>query len=97
MLEDQALRLTVTENQSPYFFCNHFVKNLHYLEFFWFAFSRIGTEYGEIQFVCGKYGPENLRIMTLFTHSIVNSNLVLFGGVIYVKQYFSDKDDEVSS
>ena len=38
-----------------------------YSEFFWSVFSRIRTEYGEILGNAGKYGPEKLRIRTLFT------------------------------
>ena len=44
-----------------------------YLKFFWSVFSRIRTEYGEIRSIsvfspnAGKYGPEKLRIWTLFT------------------------------
>ena len=49
-----------------------------YSEFFWSVFSLIRTEYGEIrstnvfEFVristnAGKYGPEKLKIWTLFT------------------------------
>ena len=35
-----------------------------YLKIFWSIFSRIWTEYGEI---IRKYGPEKLKIRTLFT------------------------------
>ena len=43
-----------------------------YLELFWSIFSLIWTEYGEIYLSVfspneGKYGPEELRIRTLFT------------------------------
>ena len=35
-------------------------------EFFWSLFSRIWTDYGGIS--AKKYGPEKLRIWTLFAH-----------------------------
>ena len=48
-----------------------------YSEFFWSVFSRIRTEYGEIQSIgnakcpnAGKYGPEKPRIRILFTQCL---------------------------
>ena len=40
-----------------------------HLEFFWSVFCHIWTEYVSlrIQSKCGKYGPEEFRIQTLFT------------------------------
>ena len=56
------------------FFENHENKSLQalrekypYSEFFWFVFSRIWTEYTEyLSQNAKKYGPEKLRIRTLF-------------------------------
>ena len=55
---------------------------------FWSEFSHIRTEYGEIWSICiqfewGKYGPEKLRIRTLFMQcneliAIWNFSLVLY-------------------
>ena len=51
-------------------------ENCPHSYFFWFVFSRIRTEYGEIhlvvsvriQFECGKIRTRKLQIRTLFTH-----------------------------
>ena len=48
-------------------------KNFLYSKFFWSSFSHIWTEYGDLQSKsvfspnAEKYGPEKLRIRTLFT------------------------------
>ena len=45
-------------------------ENSPYSEFFWSVFSRIWTEYGDLSVFspnAGQYGPEKLRIRTLFT------------------------------
>ena len=44
-----------------------------YSEFTWSLFSRIWTEYGDFPnfSIARKYGPEKLRIQTLFTHCYV--------------------------
>ena len=47
-------------------------EKLPYSDIFWSVFFRIQSEYGELRSFfpySGKYGPENLRIRTLFTHS----------------------------
>ena len=41
-------------------------ENFPQTEFSWSVFSRIWTEYGEVCPNAGKYGPEKLRIRTLF-------------------------------
>ena len=56
-----------------------------YSEFFWSVFSRIRTDYGEIQYLsvftpnAGKYGPEKPRIRLHFSRSeyIQDSNLII--------------------
>ena len=39
-----------------------------YSEFFWFVFSALGLNMERFNPNAGKYGPEKLRISTLFTH-----------------------------
>ena len=56
-------------------------KKCSYLEFLWFVFSRIRADYGEILTYLsvfspnvGKYGPEKLRIRTLWTRKTPNTD-----------------------
>ena len=51
----------------------HCVKSVQIRIFFWSVLSRIRTDYGEVSLYlsifsanAGKYGPEKLRIWTLF-------------------------------
>ena len=45
----------------------HCLKSVRMRCFFWSVFSRIQTEYREILYLyTGKYGPEKLRVWTLF-------------------------------
>ena len=68
----------------PSLTCQHRVKSVQIRSFFWFVFSRIRTEYGEIQSIylhiqseCGKITTRKNSVFELFSRSTISLNLAL--------------------